>query len=125
SGGVGKELQKILTDAPSKEKKEKEALNKKPIDEELAKQLEAKASRPAFDVNIRLLASSATEQETISILQSLEGAFAQFNNPQGNDLRVTRLAGKALEKLIYQFSFRIFDSSRSIYLSTIELASMF
>ncbi|MBI2052956.1 MAG: hypothetical protein HYT34_01800, partial [Candidatus Ryanbacteria bacterium] len=119
-GGLGYEFKKMT--APGKKKENKE--NARPGDEELAKHLESKASSLAFDVNIRLLASAATPEDTLSIMQSLESAFLQFNNPQGNEFSFTRLGGRTLEKMIYNFSFRLFNERESIYLSAHELASL-
>jgi hypothetical protein len=96
-----------------------------PGDEELAKQIEEKASHSAFDVNIRLIASSETPDETEKILQGLEGAFAQFANPQGNEFKFTRVGGAALENMLYQFSFRAYSPRDAIYLSARELAALF
>ena len=122
SSSVQGEIQKLIT-GPKKAQNE----NKKPVqgDEDLAKHIEEKASHPAFDVNIRLLASSATPEETESILQGLEGAFAQFNSPQGNEFKFTRTSGAALESLMYQYSFRLFSTSEVAYLSSRELAALF
>lgn len=125
-GGASLEMRKAIADMGSS-KKPKDALNEKPKmgDEDLARQIETKASVPAFDVNIRIIASSATPEETFTTLQGLESAFGQFNNPQGNTLSFTRVERKALEDLMYRFSFRLFAPLQTIYVSTTELASMF
>ncbi|TSC69189.1 MAG: hypothetical protein G01um101470_1072, partial [Parcubacteria group bacterium Gr01-1014_70] len=96
-----------------------------PFDEELVKQLEEKAGRAGFDVNIRLLASAATYEEAIDILQSLEDAFLQFTDPQANSFVVERRSGRSLEELEYQFSFRLFHEHQAVYLSTEELTSLY
>lgn len=96
-----------------------------PFDEELVKQLEEKAGRAGFDVNIRLLASAATYEEALDILQSLEDAFLQFTDPQANSFIVERKSGKSLEELEYQFSFRLFHEHQAVYLSTEELTSLY
>lgn len=120
-GGTAEELKKIVKGSPSK----KENSQKPPGDEELAKQLEAKAGSKALDINIRILASSATPDETLLIIQGLEAAFLQFNNPQGNEMSFVRLGGKELEEMMYNFSFRVFREREALYLSTTELASMY
>lgn len=119
-GGAKQELKKIAQ--AGKEKPDERKVG----DEELAKQIEAKASVPSFDVSIRIVASSATEEETISTLRSLESAFAQFANPQGNELKFATLERRALEEMLYEFSFRTRTRTRKqiLYLSTTELASM-
>ena len=120
-GGTMEELKKMAKGGVSQKKEDEK---KAPGDEELAKQLEVKASAKAFDVNIRILASSATPDETLSVIQSLEAAFGQFDNPQGNDIDFIRLGGKDLEEMMYNFSFRVFREREALYLSTAELASL-
>ncbi|MEK7649980.1 MAG: type IV secretion system DNA-binding domain-containing protein [Patescibacteria group bacterium] len=125
-GGLGKELQDAVATAGAKPKDDKKLEQKpKAIDEELAKQIETKASQPAFDVVIRIVASAATPTDATTIMMGLEAAFEQFNNPQGNQLAFRRMGGKALEDLLYRFSFRMFGESEKMYLSSSELASLF
>ena len=124
-GGFQVELARALSSSPSDPQKKLEATKPKTPDEELAKQVEQKASRPAFDVNIRLIASAATPEETIAIMNGLEAAFGQFANPQGNELKFHTLGGRALERMLYQYSFRLFSEDHKVYLSATELASIF
>ena len=124
-GGFQVELARALSSSPSDPQKKLEATKPKTPDEELAKQVEQKASRPAFDVNIRLIASAATPEETIAIMNGLEAAFGQFANPQGNEIKFYSLGGRALEDLLYRFSFRLFSDNYRMYLSATELASIF
>lgn len=119
-GGIGRELIKFIFPEKPHDEKEKQ----KPGDEELAKQLEAKAASPAFDVNIRLMASASTPEEALTILQGLEAALLQFQNPQGNEFAFRRLGGKALEELVYHFSFRLFEQREAMYLCARELAGV-
>lgn len=122
-GGLNAALQKMMYHVPKEN--QQQAMKPKPSDEELAKQLEQKASRPAFDVNIRLIASAATPDETTTIINGLEAAFGQFANPQGNEIKFYSLGGRALEDLLYRFSFRLFSNDYRMYLSATELASIF
>ncbi len=109
----------------SEHEKEKSELMQKPVDEELVKLLEAKASRQTFMVNIRLLASSESKEKADSILSELESGFLQFNEAQGNGLEFIRPKGGKLKDLFYKFSFRIPDKKTMVYLNNIELASIF
>ena len=114
----------IFGGGSSKNKKENEQIAKI-IDEEILNLLNAKASRDTMSVNIRLLASAKTKEETAGILNELKGAFLQFVEPSGNALMFKDAEGKKLEKLFQQFSFRIFDKNESIYLNTAELTSIY
>src|SRR3989338_955036 len=115
----------LVGGSKKKQKEDEFQKSSEPFDEELVKQLEEKAGRAGFDVNIRLLASAATRQEALDILQSLEEAFLQFSDPQANSFIVERKSGSSLEELAYQFSFRLFDERQAAYLSTEELTSLY
>ncbi|MDP3052085.1 MAG: DUF87 domain-containing protein, partial [bacterium] len=114
----------IFGGGSSKNKKENEQIAKI-IDEEILNLLNAKASRDTMSVNIRLLVSAKTKEETVGILNELKGAFLQFVEPSGNAVMFKDAEGKKLEKLFRQFSFRIYDKNESIYLNTAELTSIY
>jgi len=108
----------------SSEAGEKLALT--PLQEEVIKSLEGKASKVGFDVNLRLLVSAGNQQRAEQMLSHLEAAFVQFNAPNLNQLKSFRLKkGRALKKLIYNFSFRSFNERQKTLLNTEELTSLF
>jgi len=96
-----------------------------PLAEETIKALEGKAGKIGFDVNLRIIASAPTREKAEHILSQLEGAFAQFDAPNLNHFRPMRQSGSGLKKLIYCFSFRLFDFWQRIILNTEELTSLF
>ena len=96
-----------------------------PADEEIIKAISGKASKQSFDVNIRLMASAPSEIRSQQILQDFEGSFVQFSSPDMNSLKANKLTGRSLNKLIYNFSFRLFDNSQSVTMSTEEIASFY
>ncbi|MBL7155385.1 MAG: type IV secretory system conjugative DNA transfer family protein [Candidatus Portnoybacteria bacterium] len=97
-----------------------------PLQEEVIKSLEGKAGKVGFDVNLRLLVSAGTQPRAEQILSHLEAAFVQFNAPNLNQLKSFRLKkGRALKKLIYNFSFRFFNQRQRMLLNTEELTSLF
>ena len=96
-----------------------------PIQQEQIKAIEEKASKVSFDVNVRLVASAATQIRSDEILAELEGAFPQFNHPNFNAISAKRLSGQPLKKLIYNFSFRLFDRAQKMVLNSEELTSIF
>ncbi len=95
------------------------------IDEEIIKLLEEKSSRESMLANIRLAASAATKEEAKRILNELKSAFLQFSEPNANSILFKDIQGESLDKLFYQFSFRIFDENEAYYLNTAELTSIF
>ncbi len=115
---------------PPKDKKEEEALRQPPrittpFEEEIVKALQNKASRPLFDANIRILVSAQDQDTADRLLKEVSGSFDQFANPELNGLDFSRFTGRALENLVFNFAFRIFDDSRRLYLSSEELTSIF
>jgi hypothetical protein len=127
----GSETLKILSEIfipkgkETKKKEEEEKIKPKPVEEIAIKNLEFKANKPLFRVNIRLVASTNDELTTDQILSALESPFHQFANPGFNEFYYFRPKGKYLKKVFYQFAFRLFDSSQSILLNTEEITSFF
>lgn len=123
SKGFGKAILKetggLITGNYEKEKKEQ-----MPVDEELLKNLELKASKQIFKTNIRLLASSLDQYRANSILSELESAFSQFDEAQGNGFKFIRPKGGKLKELFYKFSFRIPDKKIAINLNLAELSTV-
>lgn len=97
----------------------------KSVDEEAIRLIEGKAAKAGFDINIRLVASAETRERGESIAQGLEAAFFQFNHPQANSFSMSRPKASELEQALYQFSFRLFDEKKILYVSSEELASLF
>ncbi len=109
----------------TKEQREKEKVEPKPQEEIAMKNLEMKANRPLFKVNIRLIASTNDQTTSDILISSLESAFAQFSNPGFNEFYSFRPKGNRLKKTFYQFAFRLFDDKDSILLNTEEITSFF
>lgn len=97
-----------------------------PLNTEVIKALETKANKVAYESNINLVVSAKTGEQAEQLLLQMETAFAQFNGLNLNLLKPSRLSvGRNLRKILYYFSFRLFDPSRKIILSTEELASIY
>ncbi|MDD5590283.1 MAG: DUF87 domain-containing protein, partial [Candidatus Portnoybacteria bacterium] len=119
-----------LLNPPSQAKKQTEIANQSPqmltpLAQEQIKAIEGKASKVGFEVNLRFLTSASTQIKAEGILAEMEGAFAQFNHPSFNELKISRCTGSSLKKLIYDFSFRIFNPRQKMIISTEELTSLF
>jgi len=96
-----------------------------PTDDEIIKAITAKAGKQSFDTNIRLLASAGSEARAQQILQDFEGSLVQFSSPDLNTLKSNKQSGSALDKLIYNFSFRLFNEKQRMVMSTEEIASLY
>ncbi|MBU1102701.1 hypothetical protein KJ853_03550, partial [Patescibacteria group bacterium] len=97
-----------------------------PLDTEIIKALETKASKVVYEANINLVASAADHASAQQCLLQLESVFAQFNSANLNNFKAVRPSpGRALKKIFYAFSFRIFEPGHSLILSTEELSSIY
>lgn len=96
-----------------------------PFEEEIVKGIQSKASKPLFDTNIRIVVSADNEARANQLLNELSGSFVQFSSNEMNSLQLTKLKGGALEKFLFNFSFRLFDSGQTALLSSEEITSLF
>lgn len=127
-----RELLKITGEtlkAKSKEKplvsgeKPYEPIRLSPLQEEMIKALESKASKSGFETNIRLVTSAATKERAEEILDHLKGAFTQFTSPLFNQFKIPRTHFS--KRLIFDFIFRNFNPRHAFILNTEELASIY
>lgn len=126
--GVVSAILKELTSffSPTKSKFQKEAETEKEpvtVDEDTIEALQLKIAKTNFEADIRLLASAENVSRAESILSQLTGAFGQFSSTK-NSFKPVSVKGRALEKLVAEFSFRRFNSKQKIILNTEELASL-
>lgn len=96
-----------------------------PADDEVIKALTSKASKQNFDVNIRFIASASHQARADQILDNLHGALAQFSSPDLNGLKPVKARGGLLKRLLYNFSFRLFNDSQVMMMSAEEIASLY
>lgn len=121
-----KDLSAIVKSPKKEEKSLEEKSAVTPGQEEVIKAIENKASKVGFNVNTRLIVSADSQERAEEILSHLESVFTQLNASEMNQLKSVRLQkGRGLKKLIYEFSFRIFNKKRAMLLGTEELTSIF
>ena len=97
-----------------------------PFEEEIVKGIQSKAGRPLFDTNIRLIVSAPTQLRAEQLLNDLSESFVQFSYPEMNSFVVSRSPkGRFLDRLLFNFSFRLFVDSQSSVLSTEEITSLY
>lgn len=101
----------------------KETVQLTPEEQELIKSIDQKSSKSGFEVNIRLVASAATQERAEFILSHLENSFSQYENSDINWFIVKKRANK--KDLAYNFIFRNFNPDHKILLNTEEIASIF
>ena len=94
-----------------------------PEEQELVRALETKSQKAGFHVNLRLIASAATQPRAEEILSQMENAFSQFEN-RGVNHFVVRKRFKRRD-LLFRYIFRNFHDNYSFILGVEEIASLF
>lgn len=93
-----------------------------PMQQEIVKKLEEKASRPGYKVNVRLITASAVPGNAAVHMRNLLSSFLQFNMPPFNGLRPLK---RNKNDILTDFIFRVFrDRGSKFILNTEELASL-
>ena len=114
---MGKDF--VKSSKKDEKKEDNTSSNQTPIEN-----VKAKISSPLVDINIRIMASSRTQEEASAIISDIESSFNQFENTTGNGFKFKRIEGKELLKMTRDFSFRIFDSYKKIVLNLKELTTI-
>lgn len=114
---------KEVVSAALKEPKKPGEQKEKLLDDSALKAFESKLSKPLFEVNVRIVASAASQVQAESILDGIVTGFSQFGAPDRNELSVVRPRNPS--RLIHAFSFRSFVPEEAMVLSGEELASVF
>lgn len=134
---VAKEMQSGLkfsaalykAEHPNKKKGEKEEQNLPravtPLEDEMIKGIQAKGSKPLFDTNIRIVASSSDQNRSDQILNDVAASFVPFSAPEMNSFKFEKVKPNKLDKLLFDYSFRIFDNSKCFLLSSEEITSIY
>ena len=87
--------------------------------------IQSKIQKQPFQVNIRILTSAGSLGRAEEILQHLVSSFSQFSLSAINSLEPKEVYKGELKKLIYNYSFRIFDEKQKNILNLEELASIY
>src|SRR3989344_7291317 len=117
---------------PTKEKEAKEAEKFQsarvvtPFEEETVKAIQSRATKPLFDTNIRLIVSANDQSSAEHLLNDLSESFVQFSAQEMNSFVVSKSPqGRFLNRLIFNFSFRLFTDSQASVLSSEEITSLY
>lgn len=123
---IKKPQQKAKEDQERKEKNQNEPPRTVlPSEQETLKQILSKVSRSIFDTNINIVTSADSQERADQLLNDLSESFTQFTAPDLNSLYTSKVRSRFLQKLIFNFSFRIFESSHSSVLSSEEITSLY
>jgi hypothetical protein len=91
-----------------------------PMQQEIVKKLEEKASRPGFNFNLRVVTSAVSQTEAEDDLKHILSSFMQYSMPPFNGFRILR---KKPRQVVTDYIFRIFKPAPAT-LNTEELASL-
>ena len=98
----------------------KKAIQLTPMQQELLKKFEEKASRSGYKVNLRVITSSTDQASADAHLRNILASFMQYSMPPFNGFRTV---SKKIPKIITDYIFRVFRNTRMI-LNTEELSSL-
>lgn len=95
-----------------------------PLEEEMVRGLEEKASKAGLEVNVRIIVSSPDQARATAHLHNIANAFSQFNIYEyGNSF--SSKAPRSSSKLIRNFIYRTFTEKTKVILNAEEMASVF
>ncbi|MFA4955204.1 MAG: type IV secretion system DNA-binding domain-containing protein [Patescibacteria group bacterium] len=121
---VGSELGRFAQASQSAPSKPAEAYRLSPLEEEMVKGLEEKASKAGLDVNIRVVVSSANREKAKRYLTDILGSFGQYNVYEyGNSF--VKATPRFQSGLIRHFIYRHYDPRFRVTLNAEEMASLY
>jgi len=93
-----------------------------PMEQEIIKSLEEKASKAGFEVNIRIIVSAQNEEKAQIYLNNITSAFAQYTDYQyGNGFKIIKGDESTIENFIYRF----LDNKKSFILNSEEMTGIY
>ncbi len=125
-GGFGASIAKgVFKEATTIEKKpdDKDPYRLSPMEEEVVKGLEEKASKAGVSANVRIIAAAENQVKVDQYLNNITNAFTQYNIYEyGNAFKSQSVK---LKKLIRNFIYRNINEEERMIFNTEELASLF
>ncbi len=103
--------------------KPKEQYRLSPMEEQMVKLIEEKASKAAMDVNVRIVVCSPLETQAKDNLKQIANSFAQYSSYQYANAFKAVIKGTG-QKMINDFIYRNFNKQNAIVLNTEEMSSL-
>ncbi len=127
SAGISSKIfSELSKKPPSKDKEIKDQKEKeKGYDQSAYEAIQKKIQKQPFETNIRVVSAAQSQERAQEILDHLIGSFNQFSISAPNSLNPVEAKGGQLKKLIYEYSFRIFNANQNNILNIEEVASIF
>lgn len=95
------------------------------VNERAVQHITEKLKSTLMATNIRIVASGETRERSSQILSELEASFNQFTEAGRNSFSWHRVHGSDLQKILHEFSYRLFESSESMPMNLKELSTIF
>jgi hypothetical protein len=120
----GKELGKFTSSGKPSEKKPDEGYRLSPLEEEMVKGLEEKASKAGLDVNVRIVVCAKTPEKAQRYLNDILASYGQFNIYEYGNSWVKAMP-RFQTAITRHFIYRHFDERYSVLLNAPELATVY
>lgn len=121
--GLGKEVATIAFGLKQKEQQQ-ETYRLSPLEEEMVKGLEEKASKAGLDANIRVVVCSPTAQRAQQALNNILQSFGQYSVYEYGNSFVKAMPNRQTG-LVNEFIYRSFNERMRMVLNSEELASVY
>ena len=121
--GIG-EIIRAPFEVPEDKKSESDKVSLSNLQQDEIAAIEGKTKFPAFEVLIRLIASTGSKERADAVVGGMTSAFAQFNSATNNGFRVEIKLDPG--KLALDYMYRAFPvEKRTNILNSVEMASIF
>jgi len=122
---VGGELFKAAKDVFKTVKKSNDDSEKEKLlpDQTIIDEIRKKTSSTIVKTNIRIVTSAETEEEALRVLGDMQSGFNQFENTKGNNFVWKRVKRGALNDLLRNFTYRLYNPDENIPLSLAEIST--
>ncbi len=97
---------------------------KTPLEQEMIKGMEEKASKQGFEVNVRVVAAADQPKIANALLFNIVNSFAQYTGPESG-IAYKKQKYFLRKPFIHNFVYRVFDERRKFILSSEELTSVY
>ncbi|MFC1613306.1 type IV secretory system conjugative DNA transfer family protein [Patescibacteria group bacterium] len=123
--GIIKVAKHTKTKEEDEHKKEQEQSHQlSPMENEIVKAVEEKASKAGMEVNIRIVIVSKDEKRAELYLNNITNAFSLYSVYEyGNNFKKKKIYNQ--DKFVKNFIYRGFDENRKLILNSEEMASLF
>lgn len=114
----------IFTTSSNKpEEKKEEVKQLSSMEQETAKLMEEKTSKPGLDVNIRVIVSTSDKERSNNVIKDILNSYSQYNIYEfGNSFKAN--IAKKPNKLINDYIYRQYKPRNSILLNSEEMTSV-